>query len=202
MYTLIGNPGTRAFRVLWALEEIGLKYEIKSVMPHSDDILMVNPGGKLPALMVDSEVVVDSLAIMQFLADRHTALTHPAGTLQRATQDSFSQFFCDELDSACWLMAKHSFVLPKELRQKAAVRPALDWDVRRALKTLEARVGNGPWLTGELFTVADILLVHCSEWMGKCGFDAPAGKTAELIERIKARPAYASAVDIRKRHDM
>jgi len=198
MYTLIGSPKTRAFRVLWALEELDLSYTIKNVPPHSEDILAINPSGKLPALVVDDEAIIDSVAIMQFLADKHGGLTHPAGTLLRAHQDSFTQLFCDELDSACWVMAKHSFVMPEELRQKAAIRPAIEWDIQRALNTLSARMGEGPWLTGDIFTVADMLLVHCSDWMATCGLDTPTGKSAELIERIKARPAYIRSQEIRE----
>lgn len=198
MYTLIGSPKSRAFRALWALEELGVNYEISSAQPHSDEILAVNPSGKLPALVVDGEAIIDSVAIMQFLADKHGALTHPAGTLPRARQDSFTQLFCDELDGSCWVMAKHSFVMPKELRQKAAVRPALEWDINRALTTLEARINDGPWLTGDMFTVADMLLVHCCIWMEVCKFQAPTGKTAEMVDRIKARPAYQRALEIRE----
>lgn len=198
MYTVIGSPNTRALRVLWALEELDLPYELLDVSPQSAEILAINPSGKLPALKLDGEVIIDSVAIMQFLADKHGALTHPAGTLARARQDSFTQFICDELDGACWAMAKHSFVMPKELRQKEAVRPALIWDMQRALKSLEARVGDGPWLTGATFTVADILLGHCANWISLCGFEPPQGKTAALIARIKERPAYIRAQALRQ----
>ncbi|HAV60481.1 MAG TPA: glutathione S-transferase, partial [Planktomarina temperata] len=37
-----------------------------------------NPSGKVPALVVDGEVLPDSVAIMSFLSDRHNALTFPA----------------------------------------------------------------------------------------------------------------------------
>ncbi|MFK7861082.1 MAG: glutathione S-transferase family protein [Granulosicoccus sp.] len=197
MYTLIGSPKSRAFRVLWTLEELGVSYKMAAVAPHSKEILAVNPSGKLPALLVGDEAIIDSVAIMQFLADKHGSLTHPAGTLPRACQDSFTQLFCDELDGTCWAMAKHTFVMPEELRQKAAIRPAIDWDIQRALKTLEARIGEGEWLTGDSFTVADMLLVHCSNWMNMCGLEAPSGKSAELIERAKARPAYLRSLEIR-----
>lgn len=198
MYTLIGSPKSRAFRVLWALEELGLSYEIKAVPPHSDEILAINPSGKLPALVVDGEAIIDSVAIIQYLADKHGGLTHSAGTIVRARQDSFTQLISDELDGCCWTMAKHSFVMPEELRQKDAVRPALLWDMNRNLKALESRLGDSQWLTGHTFTIPDMLLAHCSSWMSVCGFDTPTGKTAELIERIKARPAYIRSLEIRE----
>jgi len=172
MYTLIGNPQTRAFRVLWALEELNLPYEVNAVAPHAAEILAVNPSGKLPALVVDGDAIIDSVAIIQYLADKHGALTHPASTLARAQQDSFTQFINDELDSCCWTSAKHSFVMPKELRQKEAIKPGLQWDMARAQTALEARIGEGPWLMGDIFTVPDLLLAHCSNWMTVCGFDA------------------------------
>lgn len=198
MYTLIGSPKTRAFRVLWALEELELEYDINAVPPHSEDILAVNPSGKLPALLVDGEAIIDSVAIIQFLADKHGGLTHPAGTIKRAHQDSFTQLIADELDGCCWTMAKHSFVLPEELRQKDAVSPALLWDMNRNIKALEARLGDSEWLTGDTFTIPDMLLAHCSNWMKMCGFDAPTGKTADLIERVKDRPAYVRSLEIRE----
>lgn len=198
MYTLIGSPKTRAFRVLWALEEMGLSYELNSSPPHSKDILAVNPSGKLPALLAEGQAITDSVAIVQYLADKHGTMTHPAGTLQRAQQDGFTQMLCDDLDGTCWLMAKHSFVFPEELRNKEALRAGAEWDIKRALKSLEARIGDGPWLTGDTFTVGDLLLTHCCSWMTVVGFEAPAGKTAKIIERAKARPAYIRALEIRE----
>ncbi|MGB0867727.1 MAG: glutathione S-transferase family protein [Granulosicoccaceae bacterium] len=198
MYTLIGSPKTRAFRVLWAMEELGLSYDINDALPQSEEIRAVNPSGKVPALAVDGEVIIDSVAIVQYLADKHGGLSYPAGTLERARQDSFTQLICDELDGTCWVLAKHSFVMPKELRQKEAVLPAAQWDMRRALTTLESRLVDSEWLCGDTFTVPDLLLAHCSNWMAVCGFDAPTGKTAALIERIKARPAYLRSMEIRE----
>ena len=198
MYTLIGSPKSRAFRVLWALEELGLSYDVRAVPPHSDDILAVNPSGKLPALLVDGEAIIDSVAIIQYLADKHNGLTHPAGTIERARQDSFTQLVNDELDGCCWSMAKHSFVMPEELRQKDAIRPALAWDMKRNLKALESRLGDSEWLTGDTFTIPDMLLAHCASWRTVCGFDAPTGRTADLIQRVKDRPAYVRSLEIRE----
>ena len=39
MYKLIGSPKTRAIRVVWMLEELGLDYEIDPAGPHSDAVL-------------------------------------------------------------------------------------------------------------------------------------------------------------------
>ncbi|MEZ5799970.1 MAG: glutathione S-transferase N-terminal domain-containing protein [Nitratireductor sp.] len=75
MYKLIGSPTTRAFRVPWMLEELGVAYELERVGPRSEAILAVNPAGKVPALLADGEAIIDSVAIIQFLADRHGRFT-------------------------------------------------------------------------------------------------------------------------------
>lgn len=197
MYTLIGNPKSRAFRVLWALEEMGLPYQLSSVGPHSDAIKAYNPSGKLPALLDGDDVIIDSVAIIQYLADKHQALTHPAGTLARAKQDSFTQMICDDFDGSCWTMAKHSFVFPEELRSKPAIKPGVQWDIQRAIHSLENRIGNGPWLTGDVFTIPDLLLTHCSNWMDASGLGGLTGKSEALVERAKQRPAYLRSMEIR-----
>ncbi len=65
------------------------------------------------------DAVFDSVAICQFLADRHGHLTFKAGTIERAHQDSFTQFAVDDIESALWTAAKHTFVLPEEYRVPA-----------------------------------------------------------------------------------
>ena len=64
MYTLIGLPKTRSFRVLWALEEMGLEYDLNPAQPHSPDVLALNASGKVPVLQEGDAVLTDSTAIL------------------------------------------------------------------------------------------------------------------------------------------
>jgi glutathione S-transferase len=62
---------TRSFRVLWALEELSLLYELH-VLPFpprqlAKSIFDVNPLGTVPALVVDGTVVTESVAIVYYL---------------------------------------------------------------------------------------------------------------------------------------
>ena len=117
-YTLIGTPNNRAFRVLWALEEMSLPYHLEVAQPHSSTIKTINPSGKVPALIdhaAGEQAIFDSVAIVQYLADSNQQLTFDAGTIERAQQDSFTQFACDELDGSLWVLAKHAFVWPEEM---------------------------------------------------------------------------------------
>jgi glutathione S-transferase len=194
MYTLVGSPRSRTMRVAWALEEIGAPYEWRPAPPRSEAILALNPSGKVPALIVDGRVLVDSVAIVQFLADRHGAMTHPAGTIERGEQDSFTQFVVDEVDGALWLAAKHSFVLPEELRVPA-VKAAARHEFGRAMETLAARLGDRPFLTGDRFTVPDLILGHCAGWAERAKFTLPGGPVGACLERVRERPALARALE-------
>ncbi len=87
-------------------------------------MVSLNPADKVPVLVEDGTPITDSTAIIQYLADRHGRLTRPAGTLGRARQDSLTQFLLDEFDASLWMVARHSFILPEELRL-AAVKDSL-----------------------------------------------------------------------------
>ena len=163
MYEVVGGRQTRAFRVLWMLEELGQQYTHLDVAPRSDELRRYNPTGKAPVLLVDGEPVIDSTAIITYLADKHQALTHPAGTLERARQDALTHFVLDEMDAVLWTAARHSFILPKDKRVPE-VKDSLRWEFERSQHVLLERMGEGPFLMGAHMSVPDIIAAHCVPW--------------------------------------
>ena len=73
MYTVIGGTKSRAFRVMWMLEELSQPYALNPAAPRSEEARKYNPSGKIPAIVDGDEVLTDSLAIMTYLADKHGA---------------------------------------------------------------------------------------------------------------------------------
>ncbi|MDB3881949.1 glutathione S-transferase family protein [Amylibacter sp.] len=195
MYKVIGNTNTRTLRVLWAMKEIGLKYEHVQVNAQSVDAKKFNISGKVPTLDANGVNIADSTAIVTYLADKYNQLTFPAGTIERAQQDSFTQFILDELDSILWTAARHSFVLPKEMRV-SELKDTLRWEFARSLKILESRMGSGPNVMGEEFTIPDIILTHVGGWARVAKFDIPDGKLRDYFRRQIKRPAYISAINL------
>lgn len=187
-YTVIGSVGTRAARVVWMLEELGQPYDHDPASPRSAGAVAVNPSGKVPSLMVDGVCVTDSAAILTFLADRHGALTAPAGTIERAQQDAMTFLILDELEALLWTSSRHSFVLPEEMRLPA-IKPSLKWEYARNLGHLAARF-RGPFVMGDQMTVPDILLAHCLVWARSAKFPDPDPVLADYVARMTARPAY------------
>ncbi|MHC0052288.1 glutathione S-transferase family protein [Actibacterium sp. D379-3] len=192
MYTVIGIVESRALRVLWMLEELDQPYDHIPAAPRSDAARAANPAGKVPVFIEDGVTITDSTAIVTYLADKHGALTFPAGTLDRARQDSLTQFLLDEFDAVLWAGARHSFILPKE-RRCPEVKDSLRWEFAQNQKTLVARMGDGPFLMGQTMTVPDIILTHCLIWARAAKFPLEEPALADYATRITARPAFQRA---------
>ena len=193
MIEVIGNMRSRAFRVLWMLEELGEPYVHRSASPHSAEVLKWNPAGKIPVLVEDGVAITDSTAILEYLADKRGRFSSPSGTLERAKQDSWTNFLLDEFDACLWAAARHSFILPPE-RRVPDLKATLKWEFARSLKSLASRMGEGPFLTGDQMTVPDFILAHCGLWARVAKFDIDEPKVAERIERLQSRPAYRKIV--------
>ncbi|MFT7059856.1 MAG: glutathione S-transferase [Pseudorhodobacter sp.] len=193
MYTVIGTVKSRAARVIWLLEELGVAFEHIAAPPRSEGVVSVNPAGKVPVLIEDGVLITDSTAIVQYLADKHGQFTYPAGTLDRARQDSLTQFLLDEFDAALWMAARHSFVLPEELRQ-SGIKDSLKWEFERSQKTLVARMGKGPFLMGAQMTVPDIILTHCLSWAMTAQFPLMQERLNSYANAMRARPAFQRAM--------
>ncbi|WP_146585005.1 glutathione S-transferase family protein [Puniceibacterium confluentis] len=187
-HTVYGTVRSRAFRVLWMLEELALPYRHVPCAPRSDALLAVSALGKLPVLVVDGTALRDSTAILTYLADHHGQLTYPAGTIERARQDGWTQRILDELDALLWTAARHSFVLPEDQRVPA-VKDSLRREFAANLERLTAEI-DGPYLMGEVMTVPDILLCHCGNWAVSAKFPPAPDRFVTYADALRARPAY------------
>jgi glutathione S-transferase len=148
----------------------------------------MNPSGKVPVLVDGDHVITDSSAIMAYLADKHGALTFPAGSIERARQDAVFFTVLDEIDAVLWIAARHAFILPEDKRVPA-VRDTAKWEFDRNFQRLEKRF-KGPFLMGDTMTISDILLVHCMSWAKNAGFPLSSEVLSAYGKDIRKRPAY------------
>ncbi len=192
MYQVIGDTQSRTFRVTWMLEELGLPYEQIKAKPHSAEAKAHNPSGKIPALKDGNAILTDSTAILTYLADKHGALTYPAGTIERAKQDGLTHMILDELDAVLWTGARHSFILPEE-RRVQNVKDSLKWEFGRNC----TRLGNclkGPFLMGDKMTIADIIATHTLNWAHFAKFPVEDERLLAYTKEMRAREAFKRAV--------
>ncbi len=190
-YTVIGSGRTRAFRVLWMLEELGLDYTHVPAGPRSEEVTGVSPLGKVPVLVDGDAVIPDSGAILHYLADRHGKLTFPAGSPERARQDAWTFRILDELDALLWTAARHTFVLP-EAERVPEVKDSVKREAARNFERIASEM-PGPYLMGETLTVPDILLCHCGGWSIAAKFPPLPERLKDYARTLRERPAYQRA---------
>lgn len=188
MYHVIGTVTSRAFRILWALEELGAAYELQTAKPRSEAVSALNPSGKIPILIDGDAVLTDSTAMTTYVADKHGALTYLAGTPDRARQDAMTHAILDELDAVLWTAARHRFILPEDQRVPE-IKDSLKLEYEANLARLAQRV-EGPFIMGDMMTVPDILLTHCCNWAISAKFPEPPEPLKDYLSAMRARPAF------------
>jgi glutathione S-transferase len=191
MLKVLGTVQSRAFRVWWALEEMGREYERQIALPQSPEVRTLNPLGQVPVMVDGEEVLTDSLAILNYLADREGALTYSVGTPERARMEARINFVLTEMEAPIWLMARHGFVLPKDQRVKG-MRPICEAEFARGEKKFAALLGDAEFLAGDRVTLADIIAGQVIAWARMAKMPL-APESAAYLARMEARPAWQRA---------
>lgn len=182
------SPGSRSSRVLWALEELEVPYEIMIVPREerkSDAHLARHPLGRVPVIEFDDgSSMFESAAILLQLADAYPArdLIPAVATIGRARVYQWTLFAMTELEGRIfkWLSAKRAGEdLAEHLADFAPVGNALRW-----------QLSNHDWIAGETFTVADILIATMLGNAFRRELLDEGGPLHEYVERAQARPAY------------
>jgi len=181
MMKLYWAPRTRSLRALWVLEEAGVPYErVKLDLMAGDqksaDYRAINPMAKVPALTDGPVAVAESGAICAYVAEvvPQAGLAPPLGDPARGR---YLQ----------WLFFSPGCVEPAFLPKSAniPVRPEMAsfGDFDRVFDVLEAAVTKGPWLLGEHFSAADVMI----------GLDLHFG--IDIFKLVPSRPALRAYVD-------
>jgi glutathione S-transferase len=189
-------PKTRAFRVLWALEELEVPYEIVPVNirlgeQHQPVYRAINPMGKIPALDDDGIVVADTAAILIYLAERfpEKGLGAAPGTPERGR---FLQWMV--FNGTCLEPAVTEKMLG--LEPQALGRSWGDWS--RVEGAMRSALEAGPWLVGGRYTVADLVLGSALDFLFSMKLIEKTPPYDEYAARVLGRPAYRRAVAVQQ----
>jgi glutathione S-transferase len=159
MITLYGQSRSRASRVLWMLEEIGIAYQDVPVRPYTEsreaEYLRINPNGQIPTLDDDGLILWESLAINLYLAEKYGAAPlWPASVQDRARVYQWSFWATNEVEPRIVSIAKG---LSSKAPDQAAVSLGLQ-QLAGAFHVLEEQIKGHTYLLGETFSVADLNL--------------------------------------------
>jgi glutathione S-transferase len=208
---------SRSQRVLWLLEELGLRYEIKHYRRDPNTLLappelrQVHPLGKSPVISDGDITVAESGAIVEYLLEAHggaqlEALRGAPGTPERRRCTYFLHFAEGSLMPP--LLMKLVFDKVQEAKVPFFIKPVLKGvaaqvnkafigpNLTRLMAFLEAELAGRDWFTGKQFSAADIQMSYPVEAAAARGvFSATSHpKLAAWLDRIHARPAFARAL--------
>jgi glutathione S-transferase len=191
--TLYHIAPSRSSIALWMLEEVGEPYEIKLLkMSEGDnlkpDYLAINPLGKVPALKHGEVVVTEVAAICAYLADEFPAakLNVPVGTPRRGLYLKWLFFGPSVIEPA---MTDRAF--PRKETPRAS---ALGWrDFDTVLDVVADALKPGPYLMGEQFTAADVVIGSGLRYGMMFKMIPERKEFSDYVARFVARPAAQRA---------
>ena len=193
MLTLYHGSPSRSSIVLWMLEEVGEPYEVRLISFAKGenlkaDYLAINPMGKVPALKHNDVAVTEVAAICTYLADEFPAakLNVPVGAPQRGVYLKWLFF-----GPSCIEPAVIDRAAPRKEEARRAMLGYGDFDT--TMDVVAKAVAKGPYLMGEQFTAADVVIGSHIRWgmMFKMIPERP--EFTAYAGRIAARPAAQRA---------
>lgn len=195
--TLYYLPGTRAQRVRWMLEELNLDYRLEYIdlfkgEGNSPAYRAIHPLGQLPALKIDGEVMIESGAIVHWLADAHPA-SGMAPALDDPARRDFNQwmyFAATSLEMPAWEVVLHRNILGDDQAVKEIIPFALE-RLQDVLEILE-RVLTGRDYLLDAFSAADIMMGYVLMFLPELLGRFPVLQA--YCDRLRQRPGYMRSI--------
>ena len=107
--------------------------------------------------------------------------------------DARINFLLTEMEAPIWLMARHGFVLPKEMRQPG-LRPMCEADFAFGEAKFARLLGDAAFFAGDTLTLADIIAGQIASWARGAKIPLQPA-TAAYLARMEARPAWQRALE-------
>jgi glutathione S-transferase len=164
--------------------------DISTGAQRNTDYLKINPMGKVPALQDGDATLAEAAAICAYVAERYpqAKLAPPVGDPARAKY-------------LYWLFFSPGCIEPAimQLATKVEMNPvAAGWgDAQRVIDVLDNALQKGPWLLGDNFTAADVMIGSGLNFGMRLFKMIPARPSFEAyVARCMARPAFQRAEKI------
>lgn len=189
---------------MWTAQELGLdvtRHDLGGPFGGNDDpdFRAKSPTGLIPAMQDGDLTLFESPAIIRYLAARYgDGGFWPADPAARAALDQWAEWAKSGLAFAVInKLFSYDYRTPSAQRDPA-MTAKLAAEAGAQAKIADAAIGAGPWLAGETFTWADVMLGHALyRWYEMPGIDRPDAPNLDAYyARLKARPAFAAHVMI------
>lgn len=195
MMQLYYSPRSRSFSTLWLMEETGQPYErvltdITTGAQKRPEYLAINAMGKVPALRDGDVTLAEAAAICAYVAERYpdSRLAPPLGDSRRAKY-------------LYWLFFGPSCIEPAIIQIFTKIEvptSSAGWgSATQVFDVLDQALEKGPWLLGEDFSAADIIVgsgLHFAIRVFK--MVPPRPSFDRYLDRCAARPAFQRATEL------
>jgi glutathione S-transferase len=211
---------SRSQRILWALEELGLSYEVKRYQREPSmlapaSLRAVHPLGKSPVITDGDKTLAESGAILEYLADTYDndgRLRPAAGTAEHLRYRYFLHYAEGTLMPLLFMKLVFGRIparVPWFMKPVAkaiaagADKSLLNPQIGTAFMFLEGELSQREWFAGPEFSAADIQMsfpLEASAARSPLFRQLP--KLSSFVERIHARPAYQRALERGGPHEL
>lgn len=185
---------TRSSTVLWLLEESGAEFELRPLNlqageQRDPEFLALNPMGKVPCLVDRGVPVSEVAAICLYVAERF-----PQSGLHVEVGDPLRGAFLKWLFFApgCLEPAIMDRAMPR--REEAPKTQIGYGSLRRTLGVISSAIEAGPYLLGDRFSAADVLIGSTLNWAMGFGMIDKEPVFERYVARLKERPAWQRAI--------
>ena len=168
-----------------------VKTDIRAkTLPDGSGYLAINPKGGVPALQLgDGTVLTENAAILQYIGDHapETGLLPRLGDFNRYRVIEWLNYVATELHKGFGPLWNPTSADDLKEATRGLLAKKFDY--------VQERLGNGPYLLGEQFTLPDAYLFVILNWTGMHGIDLSrwAGLTA-YQQRVAQRPRVAETL--------
>lgn len=192
--TLYHAAPSRSSIVRWMLEEVGEPYDLHVLNltkgeQARPDYLAVNPMGKVPALRHGDVVITEAAAICTYLADAFPGarLNVPVGDPRRGVYLKWLFF-----SPSCIEPAITDRALPRREEPRRGTLGYGDFDT--VMSVVAKGVELGPYLVGEQFTTADVIVGSTLRWGMMFDLLPKRPEFVAYVGRLEQRPALERAI--------
>jgi glutathione S-transferase len=188
-----GKGLARDTRVRWALEEVGVPYEVRPVSFRAlkePAHLVLNPFGQIPTYEEGSLALFETGSIILHIAERHKGLL-PDEPDARARAITWMFAAVNTVEPPILELANARLLESDKPWSKERMPSVVD-RVRDRLRQLSARLGDAEWLDGG-FSAGDLMMVHVLQRLKSSGIPEEFPNLAAYVARGEARPAYNRA---------
>ena len=195
-------PNSRAGRIIWLLEELGLPYEVNKMRFHPEDLKSEmhrarHPLGRVPVLEDDGKIIWESGAIVEYILE-----CHEKADLKPDKRDpsfpAYLQWFhyCEGMVMPpVNTIVVQTVLLPPDRRDETLLSQAKKL-LTRALEPVNTELSGRDYLIGN-FSAADIMLGHACFMSNRLGcVPEEMSNLKRYVANISSRPAFDLAINM------